>query len=87
MSDAPRVNGSSRERGIPWRRWSIALHRDERYVAAALTIAYSISGIAVNHIADWNPNYLKGRTGITGRGAWLTAAGLLPVVYWLAFLR
>lgn len=23
----------------------------------ALTIAYSLSGIAVNHIDDWNPNY------------------------------
>ena len=183
--------------GIPWRRWSIALHRDVGYLAVGLTIAYAISGIAVNHIADWNPNYrvtktftavepmtavapsdlvpaamerlglaepprsafqpdshtvqlfykgtvyhvdlptgqvmveatqsrpvlfemnqlhlnhakrawtwiadlfalalmllaitglfvLKGRLGITGRGAWLTAAGFLPVVYWLVFLR
>ncbi len=186
-----------RARGIPWRRWNIAVHRDLGYLAAALTIAYAISGIAVNHIADWNPNYrvsktfttiapvtdstaeaivatardrlqlsetprstfrpdpntvqlfykgttyhvdlptgkvmveatvprpvlfemnqlhlnhakrawtwiadvyalallllavtglfvLKGRLGITGRGAWLTAAGLLPVVYWLVFLK
>lgn len=186
-----------RARGIPWRRWAIALHRDIGYAAAALTIVYAISGIAVNHIADWNPNYrvtksvtqvapipeddeaaivpaamerlklvapprssfrpdshtvqlfykgatyavdlptgnvlveatqarpvlfamnqlhlnhakrawtwiadvfavallvlavtglfvLKGRLGITGRGAWITAAGLLPVFYWMAFLR
>lgn len=184
-------------RGIPWRRWSIALHRDVGYAAVALTIAYAVSGIAVNHIADWNPNYrvaktvttiapitetespaiiaaamqrlklaepprssfrpdsstmrlfykgtvyhvdlptgnviveatqprpvlyemnqlhlnhakkawtwiadlyalalillavtglfvLKGRLGITGRGAWFTAAGLIPVGYWLIFLR
>lgn len=184
-------------RGIPWRRWSIALHRDVGYAAVALTIVYAVSGIAVNHIADWNPNYrraktaaaiapitatetpeivasamsqlklsepprssfrpdpntvqlfykgttyhvdlptgkviveatqprpvlyemnqlhlnhakkawtwiadiyalallllaitglfvLKGRLGITGRGAWFTAAGLLPVVYWLVFLK
>jgi hypothetical protein len=183
--------------GIPWRRWSIALHRDVGYAAVALTIAYAISGIAVNHIADWNPNYrvtktfttveplastpandlvavavqhlklaepprssfqpdsntlqlfykgatyhvdlptgkvmveatqprpvlyemnqlhlnhakrawtwiadvyalallllavtglfvLKGKYGITQRGAWFTAAGVLPVVYWLVFLR
>ena len=183
--------------GNPWRRWSIVLHRDVGYLAVALTIAYAISGIAVNHIADWNPNYrvtktfttvapvamtseegivpnvmkrlrlsepprssfrpdpntvqlfykgttyhvdlptgkvmiestrsrpvlfemnqlhlnhtkrawtwiadvyalallllaitglfvLKGRLGITGRGAWLTAAGLIPVGYWLVFLR
>lgn len=173
------------------------LHRDVGYLAVALTIAYAISGIAVNHIADWNPNYrvtktfttvapidavapndlvpvamqhlqlteqprssfqpdsntlqlfykgttyhvdlptgkvmveatrprpvlfemnqlhlnhakrawtwiadvyalallllaitglfvLKGKNGITGRGAWLTAAGFLPIVYWLVFLR
>ena len=183
--------------GIPWRRWSIALHRDIGYAAAALTIVYAISGLAVNHVADWNANYrisktvvtvapitaeqepeivaaamerlklttpprssfrpdpktvqlfykgtvyhvdlptgtviveatvprpvlyemnqlhlnhakrawtwiadvyalallvlaitglfvLKGRLGITGRGAWFTAAGLLPVGYWLIFLR
>ncbi len=42
---------------IPWRRWSIVLHRDIGYLAATLTLAYAISGIAVNHIADWNPNY------------------------------
>jgi len=184
-------------RGIPWRRWNIALHRDIGYAAAALTIVYAISGIAVNHVADWNPNYqrtktpaaiapitatetpaivsaameqlklteqprssfrpdpntvqlfykgttyhvdlptgkviieatqprpvlyemnqlhlnhakkawtwiadiyavallllavtglfvLKGRLGITGRGAWFTAAGLLPVIYWFVFLK
>jgi hypothetical protein len=190
-------SASPRARGIPWRRWSIALHRDVGYAATALTVAYAISGIAVNHIADWNPNYrvtktattvapitaqtspeivtaamqrldlreppkssfrpdpntvqlfykgfvyhvdlptgkviveatqprpvlyemnqlhlnhakkawtwiadvyalallllavtglfvLKGRLGITGRGAWFTAAGLIPVGYWLIFLR
>lgn len=41
----------------PWRRWSIVLHRDVGYLATAMTLAYAISGIAVNHIADWNPNY------------------------------
>jgi uncharacterized protein len=200
MTDGTGTAGAERAprpRGIPWRRWSIALHRDVGYVAVALTIAYAISGIAVNHIADWNPNYrmtktlvtvppvtmtseegivpnvmkrlkltepprssfrpdpntvqlfyrgttyhvdlptgqvivevtrsrpvlfemnqlhlnhakrawtwiadvfalallllavtglfvVKGRLGITGRGAWLTAAGFVPVVYWLVFLR
>jgi len=33
------------------------LHRDIGYVAFGLTIIYSISGIAVNHVDDWNPNY------------------------------
>ena len=40
-----------------WRRWFRAFHRDIGYVAVALVLAYSLSGIAVNHIEDWNPNY------------------------------
>lgn len=40
-----------------WRRWFRAFHRDIGYVAVALVLAYGISGIAVNHIQDWNPNY------------------------------
>ena len=43
---------------MKWRRLIRVLHRDVGYVAAALTIIYSISGIAVNHINDWNPNYI-----------------------------
>jgi uncharacterized protein len=41
-------------------RWRIvlrALHRDLGYLLAALTVAYAISGVAVNHAKDWNPNY------------------------------
>jgi hypothetical protein len=50
--------GSPDSRGqSPWRRWSIVLHRDVGYLAVALTLAYGVSGIAVNHIADWNPNF------------------------------
>ena len=56
---------SARDHGIPWRRWSIVLHRDVGYLAVALTIAYAISGIAVNHIADWNPNYRVTKTFTT----------------------
>jgi signal transduction histidine kinase len=37
---------------IPWRRWSIVLHRDVGYLAVAMTLAYAISGIAVNHVVD-----------------------------------
>jgi len=42
---------------VRWRRWSIALHRDIGYLAVGLTLAYAISGLAVNHRGDWNPNY------------------------------
>lgn len=33
------------------------MHRDVGYVCVALILAYGLSGIAVNHIEDWNPNY------------------------------
>ena len=42
---------------IRWRRWNAAIHRDVGYACVALTIVYAVSGIAVNHINDWNPNY------------------------------
>lgn len=40
------------------RRFIRILHRDIGYVVFTLTIIYAISGIAVNHINDWNPNYI-----------------------------
>lgn len=40
-----------------WRHLFRVVHRDIGYVAVALTIAYALSGIAVNHIDDWNPSY------------------------------
>lgn len=40
-----------------WRRWFRAFHRDIGYATVALILAYSISGLAVNHIEDWNPSY------------------------------
>jgi hypothetical protein len=33
------------------------LHRDVGYLALGLTIVYALSGLAVNHIADWDPNF------------------------------
>ena len=39
-----------------------ALHRDFGYFFAAMTIIYAISGIALNHRKDWNPNYIIERT-------------------------
>jgi len=43
---------------MKWRRTIRVIHRDTGYIAAVLTIIYAISGIAVNHINDWNPNYI-----------------------------
>ncbi|MCO4762071.1 MAG: PepSY-associated TM helix domain-containing protein [Myxococcales bacterium] len=42
---------------MKWRAQLRALHRDLGYLIAGLTIAYAISGLAVNHVDDWNPSY------------------------------
>jgi len=40
------------------RKLVIATHRDVGYFFAGLTVLYAISGVAVNHIEDWNPSYV-----------------------------
>ena len=42
---------------MQWRKLFRALHRDIGYVVVSLTLAYALSGLAVNHIDDWNPSY------------------------------
>jgi len=44
-------------RAAQWRRWNRAIHRDLGYVCVGLTLVYAVSGVAVNHVRDWNPNY------------------------------
>ena len=45
-----------RKRGA-WRRQIRALHRDIGYLLVGLTFVYALSGLAVNHIEDWDPNF------------------------------
>jgi len=40
------------------RKFFRELHRDLGYFFAFLVVIYAISGIAVNHVNDWNPNYI-----------------------------
>lgn len=42
---------------MKWRRLNNVLHRDVGYLLVALTLVYAISGLALNHVADWNPSY------------------------------
>jgi hypothetical protein len=42
---------------IKWRPLLRAVHRDVGYTAVGLTFVYALSGIAVNHIAQWDPNF------------------------------
>jgi hypothetical protein len=40
-----------------WRLWVRAIHRDIGYFSVGLTFIYALSGLAVNHISDWEPNF------------------------------
>ncbi len=42
---------------IQWRALLRALHRDFGYTAVGLTFVYALSGLAVNHIGDWDPSF------------------------------
>lgn len=46
------------------RRLLRTLHRDVGYLLFALTSIYAVSGVAVNHLRDWNPNYIVTRSSI-----------------------
>lgn len=61
-----------------WRRLNNVLHRDVGYLAVGLTIAYGVSGLAVNHKADWNPSYRVTKT--TSRIAPVEAAARDEIV-------
>ncbi|MCA1958715.1 MAG: PepSY-associated TM helix domain-containing protein [Nitrospira sp.] len=39
-------------------RLNVAAHRDIGYTCTSLILAYCLSGIAVNHIGDWNPDFV-----------------------------
>ena len=66
------------------RKWLRILHRDLGYLVAGLTIVYAISGIAVNHVQDWNPNISVERSvenignaaGFAGSFGFAAGAGL-----------
>ncbi len=40
-----------------WRYWFRYFHRDLGYIFFGATLIYAISGLAINHMDDWNPNY------------------------------
>ena len=43
---------------IKWRKLNRVAHRDFGYFFTATTLIYALSGIALNHVRDWNPNYV-----------------------------
>ncbi len=42
-----------------WRGWLRAVHRDLGYLGVGLTLIYALSGLAINHIQDWDPNFVS----------------------------
>jgi len=51
------VPAPRKKKRFKWRPWLRALHRDLGYLAVGLTFVYALSGLAVNHLADWDPNF------------------------------
>lgn len=51
-----------------WRKWNRALHRDFGYLFFGMTIIYALSGIALNHLSDWNPNFIIERYEVQVHG-------------------
>ncbi len=49
---------------MKFRKTIITLHRDIGYFFAGMIVLYAISGIAVNHIDDWNPSFIIQRKQI-----------------------
>ena len=40
------------------RKWNRIIHRDLGYIFFGMSIIYGVSGIALNHLHDWNPDYI-----------------------------
>lgn len=40
------------------RRWNLSWHRDLGYFFSTLIIIYCLSGIALNHVNDWDPDFI-----------------------------
>lgn len=47
-----------------WFRLNHTLHRDAGYLTSALLIVYAVSGVALNHTADFNPSYSIDRQAV-----------------------
>lgn len=49
-------------RGLPnkawFQKWNHTLHRDIGYFLSAFLFIYSLSGIALNHVHEWNPDFV-----------------------------
>jgi hypothetical protein len=51
--------------GKKLRKFNRATHRDLGYLFVGMIIIYSLSGIAINHLDDWDPNYVINNYTVT----------------------
>ncbi len=49
---------------MSWRGWARVLHRDLGYFFTGVVLIFAVSGLAVNHAADWDPNFQVDRSDI-----------------------
>lgn len=52
------------------RRLNIVTHRDVGYFFSSLIIVYCLSGIALNHINEWNPDFIITKDSIRIEGSY-----------------
>lgn len=57
------------------RSLNVAAHRDFGYFFSSLIIIYCISGLALNHVDDWNPDFIITRDSVAFKGG-LTKADM-----------
>lgn len=50
------------------RKFNLATHRDLGYFFSSLIIIYCLSGIALNHVDDWNPDFIITKKNIKVEG-------------------
>lgn len=66
-ASAPSPEPASRFRRFlaSWREWAVAWHRDLGYFFSGAVLVYAISGLALNHVDHWNPNFVITRRAVT----------------------
>lgn len=57
--------GARARKRRPWQFYNILVHRYLGYFFLGITVVYAVSGLAVNHIDDWNPNYTSIKQHVT----------------------
>jgi len=55
-----------------FRRLNMVTHRDVGYFFSSLIIVYCLSGIALNHVNDWNPDFIIQKETIKIDGTYTT---------------